>query len=188
MFQSERFIEDCRRALEEQNPHAAAREVVARAVSEPDRILKSLGEPKLSGIQTLYRSDALTVLNVLWGPGMTLYPHDHRMWAVIGIYSGREDNSFYRRSESGLVAHGAKRIDLKDTLPLGEAVIHAVTNPLDRITAAIHVYGGDFFAVPRSEWDPRTFQERPFDIGHAKAVFEEANKRLTSRESFSHRR
>jgi predicted metal-dependent enzyme (double-stranded beta helix superfamily) len=185
MFQSDRFIEDCRQALSEQNPHAAVREVVARAVSEPGQILKSLGEPRLSGLETLYRSDALTILNVLWGPGMVLYPHEHRMWAVIGIYSGREDNAFYRRSESGLQAHGAKTLDLKDTLPLGDAVIHAVTNPLDRITAAIHVYGGDFFAVPRSEWDPQTLQERPFDLERAKEVFAEANRRLVSADTAS---
>lgn len=180
MFESARFIEDCRQALREQNPHAAAREIVARAVSEPENILKSLGEPKVSGIQSLYCSETLTILNVLWGPGMTLYPHDHRMWAVIGIYSGREDNSFFRRSETGLVTHGGKTLNPKETIPLGDAVIHAVTNPLDRITAAIHVYGGDFFAVPRSEWDPQTFKERPFDIEHAKEIFAEANKRLAS--------
>ena len=185
MFESDRFIEDCRRCLGEQNPHAAVREVVGRAVSDPGGILKALGEPRLSGIQPLYRSDTLTILNVLWGPGMTLYPHNHRMWAVIGIYSGREENSFYRRSESGLLAHGAKTLDLKETLPLGEAVIHAVTNPLDRITAAIHVYGGDFFAVPRSEWDPQTLQERPFDLERAKEVFAEANRRLVSAETAS---
>jgi predicted metal-dependent enzyme (double-stranded beta helix superfamily) len=104
------------------------------------------------------------------------------MWAVIGIYSGREDNSFYHRSEDGLVPLGVKTLSLKETIPLGEAVIHAVTNPLDQITAAIHVYGGDFFSVPRSEWDPRTFQEQPFDIEHAREVFAEANKRLASPE------
>jgi len=182
MFETERFIQDCRDGFREQNTHAAMREIVSRAVSEPGQVLKALGEPKLSGIQTLYRSDTLTILNVLWGPGMTLYPHDHRMWAVIGIYSGREDNSFYHRSEAGLVPHGAKTLGLKETIPLGEAVIHAVTNPLDQITAAIHVYGGDFFSVPRSEWDPRTFQEQPFDIEHAREVFAEANKRLASSE------
>ena len=185
MFETERFIQDCRESLREQNPHAAMRELVARAVSEPGQVLKALGEPKLSGIQTLYRSDTLTILNVLWGPGMTLYPHDHRMWAVIGIYSGREDNAFYHRNETGLVSHGVKTLDLKETIPLGEAVIHAVTNPLDRITAALHVYGGDFFAVPRSEWDPQTFEERPFDIEHAREVFAEANKRLGHSESGS---
>ena len=178
MLETEGLIQDCRDGLSDSNPHAAMREIVARAVSEPGQVLKSLGEPKLSGIQTLYRSDTLTILNVLWGPGMTLYPHDHRMWAVIGIYSGREDNAFYHRSETGLVSQGVKTLSLKETIPLGEAVIHAVTNPLDRITAALHVYGGDFFAVPRSEWDPQTFQERPFDIEHAREVFAEANKRL----------
>ena len=29
-----------------------------------------------------------------------------------------------------------------------------MTNPIARWTGAIHVYGADFFRVPRSEWDP----------------------------------
>jgi predicted metal-dependent enzyme (double-stranded beta helix superfamily) len=180
MFDRDRFMQDCRDALRQAEVHAAVREIVARAVSAPGEVLKALGEPKRSGLEALYRSESLTILNVLWGPGMSLYPHDHRMWAVIGIYSGREDNAFYRRNESGLTLHGAKTLDIKETIPLGDAVIHAVTNPLDQITAAIHVYGGDFFAVPRSEWDPQTFQEREFDLEHAKQVFEEANKRIRS--------
>jgi predicted metal-dependent enzyme (double-stranded beta helix superfamily) len=100
------------------------------------------------------------------------------MWAVIGVYGGQEENAFYRRSETGLTGHGNKTLIAKDTLPLGEAVIHAVTNPLEKITAAIHVYGGDFFAVPRSEWDPQTLMERPFDVENAKRVFAESNERL----------
>jgi predicted metal-dependent enzyme (double-stranded beta helix superfamily) len=182
MFDLETFTASCRKALREKNSHATVREIVAEAVSQPQQVLRSLGEPKFSGIQSLYRSENLTILNVLWGPGMSLYPHDHRVWAVIGIYSGREDNTFYRRSESGLMVQGGKTLDLKETIPLGEAVIHSVTNPLDQITAAIHVYGGDFFAVPRSEWDPRTFEERPYNIEHAREVFERANKRLASTE------
>ena len=178
MFNTERFIEDCRSALTEDNAHAAVKEIVARAVAEPSHVLKALGEPKLAGIQTLYRSDSLTILNVLWGPSMRLYPHNHLMWAVIGIYGGREDNAFYRRSENGLIELGGKTLDTKDVIPLGEAVIHSVTNPLEQITGAIHVYGGDFFATPRSEWDPKTFEERPYDVAHAMQVFEESNTRL----------
>ena len=178
MFNTERFIEDCRTALTEDNVHAAVKEIVARAVAEPSHVLKAVGEPKLAGIQTLYRSDSLTILNVLWGPSMRLYPHNHLMWAVIGIYGGREDNRFYRRSENGLIELSEKTLDTKDVIPLGEAVIHSVTNPLEQITGAIHVYGGDFFATPRSEWDPKTFEERPYDIAHAIQVFEESNKRL----------
>jgi predicted metal-dependent enzyme (double-stranded beta helix superfamily) len=29
-------------------------------------------------------------------PGMTLGPHDHCMWAAIGVYTGGEDNTFFR--------------------------------------------------------------------------------------------
>ncbi|HXZ44872.1 MAG TPA: hypothetical protein VEH53_08565, partial [archaeon] len=111
-------------------------------------------------------------------PGMSIYPHDHRMWAVIGLYGGREDNIFYRRSAQGLVQAGGKRLETKDTTLLGKSVIHAVTNPLSQFTGAIHVYGGDFFAAPRSEFDPDTFEERPYDAEKARRLFREANERL----------
>lgn len=178
MFDLQRFIEDCCAALKESNAHGAVKEVVARAVAQPAEVLKALGEPQLAGIQTLYRSENLTILNFLWGPCMRLYPHNHLMWAVIGVYGGREDNVFYRRSDSGLTELGGKTLDTRDVIPLGEAVIHAVTNPLEQITAGIHVYGGDFFAVPRSEWNPETFEELPFDLKHAMQIFEASNERL----------
>jgi len=180
MFEKERFIEACREALSEQNPQAAIRELMARGVSEPARIVQALGEPRRAGVETIYRGSDLTILNLYWGPQMQIKPHDHRMWAVIGIYGGRERNVFYRRSERGLTQHGTKELEVKDTIPLGESIIHAVTNPLDQITAAIHVYGGDFFAQPRSEWDSETFEEHPYDVANTIRAFEESNARLKS--------
>jgi hypothetical protein len=44
-------------------------------------------------------------------------------------------------------------------------------------TGAIHVYGGDFFAIPRSEWPAADAAEQPFDIDHAMRTFAEANER-----------
>ena len=111
---------------------------------------------------------------------MEFHPHDHRMWAVIGIYAGCEQNAFFQRSESGLVRHGTRQLNAKEVVRLGAEVIHAVTNPLEQITAAIHVYGGDFFATPRSEWDPATFAEHPYDVEHTMRKFEEANQRITA--------
>lgn len=178
MFEKERFIEECRAALKESNVQAAIRELVARAVSDPAEVVRALGEPKLASIETIYKADDLTILNLCWGPRMVFKPHDHRMWAVIGIYGGREQNIFYRRSDKGLTQHGTKELNTKDVVPLGKAIIHAVTNPLDQITGAIHVYGGDFFATPRSEWNPKTFQELPYDVEATMRAFEEANERL----------
>jgi len=178
MFDKERFIEDCRAALQETNALTAVRELVAKAVSDPAQLIRALGEPQRAGVETLYRSQDLTILNLFWGPQMVIKPHDHRIWAAIGIYAGREENTFYRRAERGLVQHGTKVLDAKDTAPLGATIIHAVTNPLDQITAAIHVYGGDFFATPRSEWNPQTFEELPYSVEDTMRAFEESNARL----------
>jgi len=185
MFELDQFIADCRAALTSDAPHKAVREVVARAVSEPAGVLRAVGEPRRAELRKLYRSRELRVLNVVWAPGMTLLPHDHRMWAVTGIYTGREDNIFWRRvpgAPAGRVeAASARSLREKDAEPLGHQVIHSVTNPIPRLTGAIHVYGGDFFGVPRSEWDPQTMQEQPWDNARTNRRFEEANARYEKR-------
>jgi len=181
VFDLEQFIADCRAALAEDSSHRGVREVVARAVSDPAAVINALGEPRRAGITALYRSSDLTILDFHWGPSMTLMPHEHRMWGVIGVYTGREDNIFWRRipTEAGtrVEAAGAKVICAKDTEPLGRDIVHSVTNPLPRITGALQVYGGDFFAAARSEWDPETLLERPFDLERARGLFEETNTR-----------
>lgn len=180
-FDLDQFISDCREAVREEAAQKCVREVVARAVSAPEAVLKAVGEPQRAGITPLYCSDALTILNVIWAPWMTLLPHNHRMWAVIGIYSGREDNIFWRRltddPASKLEAAGARALAVGDTVPLGEHIIHSVHNPIPRLTGAIHVYGGDFFGVARSEWDPETLLERRSDGEKMAQRFQEANAR-----------
>lgn len=109
---------------------------------------------------------------------MTIYPHDHRMWAVIGVYEGREDNAFFKRTADGLVAASARQLEAGDTALLGAQTIHAVTNPLGLFTCALQIYGGDFFNVARSEFDPDTLEERPFDVEKAKALFIAARQSL----------
>jgi predicted metal-dependent enzyme (double-stranded beta helix superfamily) len=178
-FDLDRFIADCRLALAEDQSHKSVREVVARAVSDPGSVLKGLGEPRCAEVQKLYHSEDLTILNVIWGPRMTIMPHNHQMWAVIGVYTGREDNIFWRRTPGGengkLEATGARALSEKDAEPLGRNIIHSVTNPISRLTGAIHVYGGDFFGAERSEWDPETLLEQRYDVEKTMWLFEEAN-------------
>lgn len=183
MFDLDQFFADCRDALSQDRSPQAVREIVARAVSEPAAVLKALGEPRRGQIQCLYRSPELTILNVIWAPKMTIFPHNHDTWAVIGIYSGREDNVFWRRlpgERYRVEAVGAKSLCDKDALPLGRDVIHSVTNPIGRLTGAIHVYGGDFFNANRSEWDPESLLERPCDPQRIVQIFEEENRWLTA--------
>ncbi len=181
MFDREQFIADCRAAIAADSSHKSVREVVARTVSDPAAVLKGLGPPTKAEVQKIYHSKELTILNVVWAPYMTIMPHNHRMWAVIGIYTGREDNIFWRRvaqSEDRRVeAAGAKALCEKDAEPLGREIIHSVTNPIPRLTGAIHVYGGDFFGTARSEWAPDTLTERTYDVQKNMRLFEEANAR-----------
>jgi predicted metal-dependent enzyme (double-stranded beta helix superfamily) len=179
MFNLEQFTADCRAALAADSSHKLVREVVARAVSDPTGVLRGLGEPKRAEIQKLYHAPDLTILNVIWGPMMTIMPHNHHMWAVIGIYSGREDNIFWRRLQDGsgkIEAAGARALCVGDAEPLGHNIVHSVTNPIPRLTGAIHVYGGDFFAAERSEWDSETLLEGRYDAERTMRRFEAANE------------
>jgi len=181
MFDLDQFVADCRAARAADRSSKAICEVVRRAVSDPTALLKALGEPNRAAIGEIYRSDDLSILNVVWAPRMTVMPHNHQMWAIIGVYGGREDNIFWRRiadsTDGQIEAAGARSLSVGDAEPLGHEIIHSVTNPTPKFTAAIHVYGGDFFDVPRSEWDPESLSERPFDGERARQIFEEANQR-----------
>lgn len=175
MFEVEQFLAECRAALADQHPAVAVKEILERTLSNPAAIDKVLGAPSRGGIVPLHRSDELTVLQIVWPPRARLFPHDHRMWAAIGIYGGREDNTFYRRGLRGIVRSGGKALEAGEVAVLGRDVIHSVENPRGTYTAAIHVYGGDFFATPRSEWDPDTLAEKPFDVEHTKRVLADAD-------------
>jgi len=177
MFDLDQFVADCRAALAADRSQKSLREVVTRAVSDAEGIRKTLGEPTRGGLNKLHCAPDLTVLHVVWAPRMTVMPHNHGMWAVIGVYGGREDNIFWRRTEGGTIeAAGACTLGPGQARPLGRDIIHSVTNPLPRLTAAIHVYGGDFFAAHRSEWEPETLTEQPSSGARAQELFEEANR------------
>jgi predicted metal-dependent enzyme (double-stranded beta helix superfamily) len=64
-----------------------------------------------------------------------------------------------------------------DAVPLGRDIVHSVTNPVEKLTGAIHVYGGDFFGTARSEWDAETLAERPYSVENTRRLFSEANAR-----------
>jgi predicted metal-dependent enzyme (double-stranded beta helix superfamily) len=84
-------------------------------------------------------------------------------------------------------AVGAKSLGAGDVGTLGKNIIHSVLNPIGKMTTAIHVYGGDFFAPdePRSEWDHETLTESPWDVEGVKLKFQEAEARFNAFTSVS---
>ena len=167
MFELERFIAECESAFVA-GGRQAVREILVRAIADRPGVEAALGEPRLSEVKVLHRSPRLTILNALWPPHHTQAPHNHLLWVEIGVYSGREDNIIWRRSSPGskwpIEAVGATSLCAGSCHSLADDVIHSVNNPLDRITAALHVYGGDLLAAPRSTWDCETLREGPIDL------------------------
>ena len=177
-FDLDRFVADCRAAMTERS-RAAVREVVARAVADPTAVVAALGEPQGAGVNLLHRAPDLLILNLVWGPGQMTTPHNHHMWAVIGMYGGREDNIYWRKTggEPGLEAVNARSLGPSDCELLGPDLIHSVINPLNKLTGAIHVYGGDLLTIEREEWEPETLHLQRLDGRKAAQGFEEANRR-----------
>lgn len=174
----DRFVAECVAANQEGDAQGAVKEVLARGVHDPHAMLAAVGEPRQAGIDVLHRSPTLTIFSANWTPQMNLMPHNHLMWALIGIYTGREDNILWRRSDEGVTADGAECLFEGDVGVLPENAIHSVTNPLERFTGGIHIYGGDFFATTRSQWNPETREEEPSDGDVIRGIFERANERM----------
>ena len=178
MFDVDEFVAECRRAVAESDPRRAVKELLERTMAQPEAVAEALpgGRAELT---PMYASDELTVLKVIWAPGMFFRPHNHLMWAAIGLYGGQEDNAFYRRDGDGVVQSGGRQLRRGDVALLGDDTIHSVANPLRTYTGAIHVYGGDLTKRPdRSEWDEETGREVPADFDRTRRYFESLNAPL----------
>jgi predicted metal-dependent enzyme (double-stranded beta helix superfamily) len=163
LFDVDTFVADCKVRLAETQPLLAIKEILERAVAEPDSVAAALRAKP--GVEVLHRSPELTVLSVLVPGGLPSTPaHDHRMWALVGVYAGQEDNKFFRRADTGLAGSGGRSLRVSDTLAMGDDTIHAIRNPLDHgALAAIHVYGGDLIGAERSMWREPDYNEEPYD-------------------------
>jgi predicted metal-dependent enzyme (double-stranded beta helix superfamily) len=173
MFDLNRFVDELRASLADRT-RIAAREIVARAVSDSGSMLRELGEPDKAGVRILHRAPDLTVINAIWAPNQFVPPHEHRLCAVIGMYGGREDNVFWRRipdrKDSQIEISGGQALSRGDVLVLDRDVIHSVINPLAGLSGALHVYDGDFFGVARSMWNPASLLEEPYELSRVLTV------------------
>ena len=173
MFDLDDLLASCDAARSEPEPRRAVTHLLRRTMADHAAVASVL-ESTPPGLTMLLEAPDLTVVHAVWAPRMSLLPHNHQMWAVIGIYGGQEDNTLYRRGQDDpatVEVAGGKELREGDVFALGDDAIHSVTNPRTRITGAIHVYGGDFVHEPRSQWGPGTPRERPFDLDYVRSLF-----------------
>ena len=171
------LLADLTDAVREETPQLAVRDVLQRALAQPGALADALPCTKAE-LVTLLNTPEITVMKTVWAPGMRVPPHDHHMWAAIGVYTGTEQNTFWRRAGSHIEESGGKELSIGDVGLMGADTIHSVAAPLARQwTGAIHVYGGDFVSQQRSMWIDG--EERANDSSTSAAIFDEANRTLT---------
>jgi predicted metal-dependent enzyme (double-stranded beta helix superfamily) len=167
MFDLKDFVGSCKQFVGAADGARRVLELMRSVVADPEGI-KSVVPPLERGQNVfdvpLCRSSELFILNATLPPHFKTPPHDHRIWAVIGIYEGQENNTFYRRSGKGLEEISRRELRAGEAMLLGPEVIHAIENPFGSSTLGLHVYGGDIAAAERSMWHPRTGEEHPYEV------------------------
>lgn len=89
--------------------------------------------------------------------------HNHTVPAVIGVWSGYEDNHLFERVGRGLRPVKVQRVEAGQVLVLSGDAIHDVRTPNATHSAALHVYLGDITATQRSYWSDTDSNPVPFD-------------------------
>jgi predicted metal-dependent enzyme (double-stranded beta helix superfamily) len=154
MFDPEAFALVCQAAANAAEPVSAVQEVVGAAIRDGAAIDAALGTEVKRENDTFLSSGDLTVQRILWPGGSWSPPHDHRMWAVIGVYAGEEMNRLYERVPTGLREIRTCAVSEREMLTLAADTIHSVENTHRELTAGLHVYGGDIIGIDRSAWTP----------------------------------
>jgi predicted metal-dependent enzyme (double-stranded beta helix superfamily) len=159
MYPIENLLNELRQAASSKDRNAVA-DVVRSAVRREPLV------PQVRASQLLHTEPGLTVLHAVVNPGFVSPPHDHRTWAVIGVYDGHEDNTFFRLLEGSrsIQPIGRRTVKAGEVLSLGSEAIHQIANPLSGKLIALHVYGTNIFEIERSAWDPATGVEHPFKL------------------------
>ena len=164
-FELDRFISHCKEAVDQPRPAEAVLGLMREAMSDVAGVREELQSILGDSVSNapLFRSSKLLILNTVLVPGLVTPPHDHATWAVIGVYGGREDNTFYRKSTIGLEEIARKELRVGSSISLDPGVIHAVANLKEMPTLAIHAYGADLLTARRRMWHPHTLEACDYD-------------------------
>lgn len=166
------------RGLDEADAHRTIAPLLRELVAHDDWLPAEFAAPHPQYYQQYLLhcdpAERFSVVSFVWGPGQATPVHDHTVWGIIGILRGAERCRFFARTADG-------RLAAQDETVLGTGAvsalgplsgdIHRVANAHDdRVSVAIHVYGGNIGAVARHVFDPQTGTAKDFVSGYAAAT------------------
>jgi len=178
-YSLQQFVKDAReiidKHLSEEKTLALLASPLERVISRQDCLAEVApdGNPDPDKGFTIYRADDLSIMCVVWQPGVGTPIHNHNGWAMEGIISGMERNRNFARRDDGSQPWVASLEEVEPSIvKTGETTcldlppndIHAVEIPGGK-TLAIHVYGNDLAKQWRYQFDFETGEVKPFRSG-----------------------
>ena len=132
-----------------------------------------LGDGRYSYTFFQAEDDGLSITAPVFQPGRPTPVHDHLTWGVIGVYSGRQKTTRYRRLDDG-TREGHAELELMSDEVLGRGATYPLLPPDDihRIeavghepAASIHVLGADLRHQSRHIYHPDEGTVEDFEGG-----------------------
>ncbi|MBD2529586.1 hypothetical protein H6G97_08390 [Nostoc flagelliforme FACHB-838] len=135
----------------------------------------------------LYRAKdrSLSVFSLVIPPGSTTPVHDHLAWGLIGLYKGNQEETVYRRVDSG-EAEGHAQLQVTEVRLLQpgdiyrllppDSDIHAVKTTSQSASVSIHILGNDTGCVLRHLFIPESHSVKSFRSGYSNAPCKEEEK------------
>ncbi len=138
---------------------------------EPEH--RECGNVQAAAVHLLHEEPdhGLAVFSSAYAAGRGFPPHDHGTWAIVAGVEGAEVDTYWRRVDDGS-RDGYAELEkgVETVIESGAAVamvtgeIHSVENRTDRTSISLHVYGWHVGFIDRSQFDPKTNVQKPFQV------------------------
>ncbi|MEH1820938.1 MAG: cysteine dioxygenase family protein [Nostoc sp.] len=136
----------------------------------------------------LYRAKdrSLSVFSLVIPPGSTTPVHDHLAWGLIGLYQGNQEETVYRRVDSGdAEGHAQLQVTEVRSLQPGDIYrllppdgdIHAVKTTSESASVSIHILGNDTGCILRHQFIPESHSVKSFRSGYSNAPCKEEEEK-----------
>lgn len=174
-FTIEGFAKECKAVMAKSDDRRAAAEAfLQKTLDENDlqQIVNTLEDAIPAdanvGEMIVHSSPELTMMYVRVPARFQSGIHDHTVFACIGQLYGSEKNVIYDRTvdNKGLTVANTRTVNVGEVISLPEDAIHHIENPNISTSGALHIYGGDFYAVmdERSLWDYDDYSAKSFNF------------------------
>lgn len=156
----------------------------------PDEFASPNTESKMGGgigQWLLYRAKdrSLTIFSLVIPPGSMTPVHDHLAWGLVGLYQGEQEETVYRRVDSGdREGHAELEVVEVRSLKPGnfyhllppDGDIHAVKTTSQTASVSIHVLGNDTGCIWRHQFIPQSHTIRSFRSGYSNVPCKDEEK------------